>query len=431
MPKPPTLWDAIEAETGEPVRRIMDSWIFQGGFPVISVDGAGPTVTFGQEPMAYAGGDPTPETTWDAPVLYRWKAEGRDESESGRVLVDAKTLDVNLGATADWLVVNAASAGFFRVAYSPDQLDRLAEVAIDELDAVERYALLDDAYAALLGGETSSIAFLNLIEALSGEGDRSVWQRLISGLSQLDRLVSGEARERLQEIAHDVLAPPLANLGLSPRDDDDDRDRQLRGDLVRALGTIANDPEIQAEAQRTVSVAQRTPELVDAALIAAAVDVVASIGDETDFDEFLQAWRTAATPQEEIRYLYALSDFTDPGLASRLHQLILDGEVRSQNAPFVLGRALANRESGAATWQFITSNWSELNEMFATSSIVRMVAGIARLDTPEQAAEVDAFFQQNPVATGGRTLEQLLEKQRVQVALRQRESDRLSAFLTA
>ena len=32
------LWDAIEAETGEPVRRIMDSWIFQGGFPAVSVD---------------------------------------------------------------------------------------------------------------------------------------------------------------------------------------------------------------------------------------------------------------------------------------------------------------------------------------------------------------------------------------------------------
>ena len=26
------LWDA-EAETGEPVRRIAESWIFQGGFP--------------------------------------------------------------------------------------------------------------------------------------------------------------------------------------------------------------------------------------------------------------------------------------------------------------------------------------------------------------------------------------------------------------
>ena len=29
------LWDAIEAATGEPVRQIMDSWIFQGGHPVV------------------------------------------------------------------------------------------------------------------------------------------------------------------------------------------------------------------------------------------------------------------------------------------------------------------------------------------------------------------------------------------------------------
>ena len=32
------LWDAIEEATGEPVRRIMDSWIFQGGFPIVDVD---------------------------------------------------------------------------------------------------------------------------------------------------------------------------------------------------------------------------------------------------------------------------------------------------------------------------------------------------------------------------------------------------------
>ena len=29
------LWDAIEATSGEPVRRIMDSWIWQPGFPLI------------------------------------------------------------------------------------------------------------------------------------------------------------------------------------------------------------------------------------------------------------------------------------------------------------------------------------------------------------------------------------------------------------
>src|SRR3546814_12624884 len=32
------LWDAIEEATGEPVRRIMDSWIFQGAHPLVRVD---------------------------------------------------------------------------------------------------------------------------------------------------------------------------------------------------------------------------------------------------------------------------------------------------------------------------------------------------------------------------------------------------------
>src|SRR5439155_1360886 len=36
------LWDALEASTGEPVRTTMDSWIYQGGHPLVSVkaDGA-------------------------------------------------------------------------------------------------------------------------------------------------------------------------------------------------------------------------------------------------------------------------------------------------------------------------------------------------------------------------------------------------------
>ena len=30
------LWDAIEATSGEPVRRIMDSWIWQPGYPIVT-----------------------------------------------------------------------------------------------------------------------------------------------------------------------------------------------------------------------------------------------------------------------------------------------------------------------------------------------------------------------------------------------------------
>ena len=30
------LWDAIETASGEPARSIMDSWIYQGGYPLVS-----------------------------------------------------------------------------------------------------------------------------------------------------------------------------------------------------------------------------------------------------------------------------------------------------------------------------------------------------------------------------------------------------------
>jgi puromycin-sensitive aminopeptidase len=266
---------------------------------------------------------------------------------------------------------------------------------------------------------------------MSGDNERSVRQRLIGGLRQLDRLVAGEARERLQEIAHDVLAPPPANLGLSPRPDDDDRSRQLRGDLVRALGTVAGDTEIQEEAKRLVAAARRDPDLVDATLLAASVEVVANVGDEADFNDFIDSWKRASTPQEEIRYLYALAGFSDPDLVERIHTLVLDGEVRSQNAPFLLGHSLSERDAGQLTWEFIAANWARLNEMFATGSIVRMLEGITTLDRPQQAEATAAFFHRNPVRSGGQTLSQLLEKQRVRVALRQREQARLTRFLTA
>lgn len=441
------LWDAIEAETGEPVRRIMDSWIFQGGFPAVSV-AAHPdrpeVVTLAQERLGYGRGDgpgtagaeaddaPGGEPArWSVPVLYRWAAEGDEEPRRGRTLVEASSAQIELAAPPSWLVVNAGGAGFFRVAYGERQLDQLADIAADELTAIERYALVDDAWAAVMAGRTSSMAFLNLIEAMSGESDRSVWQRLIAGLGQLDRLVDGESQETLQEIAHDVLAPALANLGLAPREGEDDRARQLRGDLVRALGTVADDPEIQEEARRLVAVGLRNPELADAALLAASVDVVASIGDEADFNAFVDAWKVASTPQAEIRYLYALADFTDPELVGRVQRMVLDGLVRSQNAPFLLARSLGNRHNGRDTWEFVSTHWDQLTSMFASSSVVRMLSTMPRLDQPDQIEATSAFFTAHPVATGARTLTQLLERQQLNGALRQREQARLRQFLVS
>ena len=430
------LWDALEAETGEPVRRIMDSWIFQGGYPLLSVTATGKDISITQERMRYAGGDESDDQTWAIPIRYRFQAAGAEPQNdgepaaSGRLLLDgAQQVTVGLDDTPDWFVANAEGASFVRTAYSDEMLSALADLDVGVLSAVERYGLIDDAWTSVLADRSTTPAFLNLLEAMTAETDRSVWQRIVSGFSQLKRLTTGEAEERLAEIAHDAMAPALANLGLSPSPEDTDQARQLRADLVRGLGVVANDPEIQEESKRTVATGRRNPELVDTSLMAAAVDVVAASGDEADFEDFISAWKGATTPQEELRYLGALTDFPEPDLIQRVYELILAGEIRSQNAPMLLRRALVNREAGRQTWSFVAENWDQLTEMFASSLMVRMIEGVTTLTQPEDVAMVASFFQDHDVPTGGKTLIQVLEKQRVQAALRQREAGRLSEFL--
>ncbi|MGH1503941.1 MAG: M1 family metallopeptidase, partial [Acidimicrobiales bacterium] len=426
------LWDAIEAETSEPVRRIMDSWIFQGGFPLLSVELApnGTSLTIAQDRYSPVGGDEAAEQTWAVPVRYRYQPVGGDPV-TATALVDGPELEIALDQAAEWVVVNAEGASFVRVAYTPEALDQLASVALEVLTPVERFALVDDAWAAVLADSMTAAGFLDLLESLTAEIDRSVWQRMISGFGSLDRLVTGAAREQLQGIVHDAVAPALAGLTLTPQDDDDDRTRQLRGDLIRAMGVIGNDPEIQDEAKRTVSVGRRDPELVESSIMAAAVDVTARLGDDADLADYLESFATAGTPQEELRYLYATADFPEWSHLEVVMTRILAGEIRSQNAPFWIHRALSNRPHQAAVWAWVTEHWDEINELFPSSSIVRLL-GALTVHTGEGDAEATAaFFETHPVPQGSATLAQILERQRVASALARREEGRFGQLLAA
>src|SRR5260370_34866073 len=52
------LWDSLESATNQPVRRIMDSWIFQPGLPLVTARPAGDRVTVPQQPFTYERSQP-------------------------------------------------------------------------------------------------------------------------------------------------------------------------------------------------------------------------------------------------------------------------------------------------------------------------------------------------------------------------------------
>ena len=92
--------------------------------------------------------------------------------------------------------------------------------------------------------------------------------------------------------------------------------------------------------------------------------------------------------------------------------------MRTQNAPFLIGSCIANRDNGALAWRLVHERWDEMNERFPSNSIVRMLSGIRSVNDPALAAAIEAFLAEHPVPQGEKSLQQHLERMRVSVRLR-------------
>jgi puromycin-sensitive aminopeptidase len=411
------LWDAIEAATDEPVRRIMDSWIFQGGHPQIGVEQTPNGFRFTQRRFRYLPDDG--EATWAVPLLVSF-----DGGEPEKVLLDGPSLDIATPAKS--VVVNAGGHGFYRVRYSADLLQDLG-VRLGDLEPIERALVLENTWASVLAGDTEATAFLDLARRYEGETDPAVWTTLASALGGLDRILDGEGRPRFQAYVRDLARPTVERLGWEPGFGESDLLAQTRQIVLAVLGGLGDDADTQARARRVLE-DELAGRPADPNVAAAAVSIVAHTGTEADWERYLERYRTTDSPQEALRYLYALAEFPSAELADRTLALTLDG-IRTQNAPFVIFYLLLNRSVQDRAWAFVEREWDVLCDRFPDNTIPRLLGGIVALSRPEQARAVEAFVASHPVPQAAKTIEQHLERLRVNVALRQREAERVAAHL--
>ncbi len=105
--------------------------------------------------------------------------------------------------------------------------------------------------------------------------------------------------------------------------------------------------------------------------------------------------------------------------------------MKTQDAPFLLNRCIANRQHGEMAWESVRRQWPELLDRFPNNTIVRMVGSITTLTTPHLVADVQGFFAEHPIPQAAKTLEQLLERQGVNADLRARQAEPLASALQA
>jgi puromycin-sensitive aminopeptidase len=355
-----------------------------------------------------------PDRKYHVPVFVRAATKGAVVEKT--LLLTDRELRLAFSDDIEWAVVNAGGHGFYRVSYGRVLLGALKQGLQVNLSAVERFGLVNDGWAATLAGLTPLPEYLDLVDLLRDENDINVWTTLIGSFYHLRRILDEPQCVVLQERLRAVLRPALERVGWTPKEGEPALVSQLRGDLINALGVGGEDRACQEQARELYALYEKNADAVERNLVPALVSIVAHTGNAADYEKFYNKYKSAKTPQEETRYLFALGAFRQPELIDRTLKMTVSGEVRTQNSPYLMRGILFNKDARDNAWAFMKSQWEEMLRQYPDNSIPRMCEGIIGLVSAELETDVKQFFAQHPVKQGAKQIEQHLERLRIAVA---------------
>ncbi|MBM3941206.1 MAG: M1 family metallopeptidase [SAR202 cluster bacterium] len=409
------LWSAVQVATeasgsSKPVSAMMDGWVKQMGFPVVSLSAKG-AVT--QTRFLYdnvTGGAPE-KTKWMVPI--RVMGGG---IPAGEPQINQARIEHRLVGPQAWTKLNAGQTGFYRVNYSTEDWLRLRDAVRGMLlPAIDRLGLQDDAYALMKAGYLDATTLLALIEAYTAERDATVWGDLSANIHGLEALlIDAPYHEHYELFARGIFARIANAVGWDPKPNERDMDAILRSIAISNHGGYG-DPGTIEEARRRFAGYLHDRASLRPDLRGLTYALVARNGDQRTYDTLWALQKEATLQEEKMRLLGSMAQTRDRELLSDLLKRSLGPEVRSQDTPSVITAVAGNRHGRDLAWEFVKENWAELDRRYGRGgfSIMRLVGITGGFTSLERAKEVEAFFKAHPAPSAARTIQQSLERIRL------------------
>tara|TARA_Y100000748_G_scaffold127494_1_gene106839 strand:- start:825 stop:2381 length:1557 start_codon:yes stop_codon:yes gene_type:complete len=405
------LWNSLEEVSNLPVKRMMDTWIFQPGHPVISYNISGKKLSLNQKIFRYIE-DEKSDTKWSVPIFLKYKL--KDSYKYEKFLLEKTNDELNIEIENNEIFLNANAYGFYKV---NNKFENNFE-NINEYSSEEKYSLIDDYWSMVLNGSENSNDFIEFSSKFSNETDPDILTLLYSCFSTLNRIMKNKTQ------LHSVIKTIFENSfeELFQIKNRSIREIQSLAISLRALSILVeDDSKIQLSRNIFNGFIENNSEDFEPDIVSSAISITAYFGDSKTFNQYLDLMKNSKTPQDEVRFQRALVMFKGKKHIETVYDYILEDKIRSQDAPYLLAGALNNEENGWMTWKFIIDNWEVLTKKFPENSIVRMLSGIRSLSHRKYLDEINNFFVgKDRINQGKLQLEQHLEKLEINVRLRER-----------
>lgn len=456
------LWEALGNVCEHDVSAVMNSWIYEPGFPLVTAelvtakppveattaDGeqspsptntSQETISLSQQrftlldaPIAETAempalrlatpkdtghlsssspqpdrlSKPTTAPSWVIPV-----EAGVGENISTFTLVEPHSITIEPGEP---LVLDPQAHGFYRVEYKGELARRIAQ-NYSTLSVASRFKLVDDTYSLVLANRCEPKVFFDLVSHMRDESALPVWEAAASAFISFAHAAStNTVFEKIGEIWKDISLQKYQTLTEKARVASlDPLEQEVRSLLFSMLGRVCHYQPVIDEARQVVK--GHIPAL-SAPHEAASVIIAAQHGGRSLFDRYWEVYQDNTALQRQRRYLLAMAEFNDAECVTEFLNRAVYGSVRSQEVGYGLQAAMKNRHHAGLVWQFIAENWSAVLKAMPAASYTRFTEGFSWLQHCDRPA-IHEFLATNRIPKAEKAVLQSLELLEVRARL--------------
>ncbi|ANZ58793.1 peptidase [Fructilactobacillus lindneri] len=387
------LWQALEDASGLKIGAIMDSWLEQPGYPVVTanVNDQGKLILSQQQ--FFIGGGKDEGRIWKIPLNGNYPETPQ--------IMDDKTLELGdyqqLRAQNDQpFRLNIGNNSHYIVKYDEKLLQDILHHA-DTLTPIDQRQLLQDLRLLASAQQVSYADLIPLLVRFSTSHSATVNAEIYQIANSLRMFVepASPAEQQLRELFDRLSHQQVQRLGWLPKADDSNDDQLTRPFVLNASLYAQNEASIQQ--------AHELFERYQNDLIDLSADVrglvlkneVQNFGSEALFTKLLDDYQKTADASFKSDIRLALPNTTNPELIQQIVNNFENAAVIKPQDLRAWYRGLLNNEAGQqAAWDWIRNDWQWLEDTvggdmeFAT--FITVTANI--FHTPARLAEFESFF---------------------------------------
>lgn len=379
------LWSHIATASGKDIVAMMNTWISQPGYPVVSVEQTGNTVTVSQKQF-FIGPHDTSARIWPIPL----------NSSCSEMPALLDTFSTKAARTHDTLLsFNVGDSAHFITQYSPALLGAHIEaVRSGKKDVISRLQLIDETILLVRAGELPSVSLIELIDAYRNETSEHVWSMLYGALAELRKFVESdeEAEARLRHLSASIAHAEYERLGWHAQPGESDDDTKLRATI---LSMMLYGEDRDALEQAASIYASSPLEELDPELRPLIISSVVRHGDASVVKSLMASY--TSTHSAELRDDIS-SGITSTRVAESIAWLLDSikdpSTIKPQDAARWFVYLIRGRDSRDQAWQWIRDNWQWVMDTFSGDKSLdyypRYVA--SALMTRQQMNEYSDFF---------------------------------------